>query len=533
MKITLPRKLNSVEQIAIDSNSIVIVGANGAGKTRFGSAIESQYNEITHRIAAQKSLSMPEQVRPSSKESAEKGFLYGYETGSLGHKIGQRWGNKPNTFLLNDYEKLMVLLHTEEYEESIKFKDAYTPGQVNNKPVTKLDRIQNIWEEVLPHRKIIKRAGQIDTFPTGTPDKSYNAAEMSDGERVIFYLIGEVISVSQSSILVIDEPEMHLHKSITKILWDRIEQERPDCTFIYLTHDIDFASSRQNSKKVWIKNFDGNAWDYEILEDDTNIPEQLFLEILGSRKSVLFIEGDESSIDYKLFQLIFPEFTVKPLGSCTKVIEATKTFNEQKSFHNIQSFGLIDRDRRTSEEINLINQNNIWIAEVAEVENYFLLEEVVKVVAIAMHKSPEAVFNEVKSNVVGFFKSQLEFQIVQHVASKIETATKNAVNLNGVKEFNDLKTNLNSFWGNQNFEKTYNEIKSVFENMTNDGNYEEILKVFNNKGLIVNSRVSVLNDINSKNNAYVNFILSVLKEKSSNSEEIRQAIIKKISKTAT
>ena len=28
----------------------------------------------------------------------------------------------------------------------------------------------------------------------------------------------EVISVSQNSILVIDEPEMHLHKSITKIL---------------------------------------------------------------------------------------------------------------------------------------------------------------------------------------------------------------------------------------------------------------------------------------------------------------------------
>jgi hypothetical protein len=421
----------------------------------------------------------------------------------------------------------------QEYEESIKFKDAYTPGQGDNKPVTKLDRIQNIWEEVLPHRKIIKMAGRIETYPTGSPEKNYNAAEMSDGERVIFYLIGEVVSVSENSVLVIDEPEMHLHKSITKTLWDRIEQERPDCTFIYLTHDIDFATSRLNSTKIWIKNFDGNSWDYEILEDNTNIPEQLFLEILGSRKSVLFIEGDESSIDYKLFQLIFPEFTVKPLGSCTKVIEATKTFNEQKSFHQIQSFGLVDRDRRTSEEINFINQNNIWVAEVAEVENYFLLEEVVKVAAVAMHKNPEAVFDEVKSNVISFFNSQLESQIVQHVASKIETATKSAVNLNGVKEFTDLETNLNSFWESQDFKKIYDETKSAFEQMANDDNYEEILKVFNNKGLLIKSGVAVLNDINSKNNAYINFILSVLKEKSSSSEEIRQAIIKKISKTAT
>jgi predicted ATPase len=144
MKITLPPKMNSTEQITTDSKSLVVVGANGAGKTRFGSAIESQHNAITHRIAAQKSLSMPEQVRPTSKEHAQSDFLYGHESGNAGNKILRRWGQKPNTYLLNDYEKLMVLLHTEEYEESVKFKDAYTPGQANNKPVTKLGVISKM-----------------------------------------------------------------------------------------------------------------------------------------------------------------------------------------------------------------------------------------------------------------------------------------------------------------------------------------------------------------------------------------------------
>ncbi|GAH33976.1 unnamed protein product, partial [marine sediment metagenome] len=83
---------------------------------------------------------------------------------------------------------------------------------------------------------------------------------MSDGERVVFYLIGAVISVPENSIIVIDEPEMHIHKSITKKLWDKIEQERTDCTFIYLTHDIDFASSRQEATKIWAKGFDGTSW---------------------------------------------------------------------------------------------------------------------------------------------------------------------------------------------------------------------------------------------------------------------------------
>ncbi|MBE3142472.1 MAG: AAA family ATPase, partial [Planctomycetes bacterium] len=119
MNIVLPNKLNSTEQVTIDSKSIIVIGANGAGKTRFGSDIEARYNDKTHRISAQKSLSMPESVSPTSKENAEKDFLYGYPDGGLIHKIGQRWGSKPNTFLLNDYQKLMVLLHTEEYEASI------------------------------------------------------------------------------------------------------------------------------------------------------------------------------------------------------------------------------------------------------------------------------------------------------------------------------------------------------------------------------------------------------------------------------
>ena len=527
MKIVLPPKSNlpsEDEKIIIEANNIVIIGANGAGKTRFGTYIELNNNNITHRISAQKSLSMPKFVRTTSIESAKNDLLFGFDQGNSSHKIGNRWGRNPNTHLLNDYEKLMVLLHTEEYEESVKFKDMYIPNQTQNKPITKLDRVQYIWEEVLPHRKLTKRAGQIETFPTENPEKSYNSSEMSDGERVIFYLIGEAVSVPENSILVIDEPEMHLHKSITNILWDKIEQERIDCTFVYLTHDIDFAFSRQNSTKIWAKSFDGNVWDYEILEDCFGIPEQLFFEVLGSRKDILFIEGDKSSIDYNLFQLVFPEFTIKPLGGCSKVIEVTKSFNDQKDFHQIQSFGLIDRDRRTREEIESITNSNIWVFELAEIENFFLIEDIIKIVAIKMNKDPVIIFDKVKSNVIDFFKDQLEMQITQHVAATIKKKIRQSINLIDIREFSDLENKLNTFWENQNFREIYDEIKSRFNLMVSNNNFEEILKVFNHKGLIFHSNVAVLNDINPKNNAYINFVLSILKEKSRESIKIQQVI---------
>ena len=530
MEITLPQKINHTENITIDSNRIVVIGANGSGKTRFGTEIETKYNNQTHRISAQKSLSMPKNVSPTSIESAEKDFLYGYATGGLGHKIGQRWGSNPNTFLLNDYQKLMVLLHTEEYEESIKFKEAYTPNQQDDKPITKLDRIQIIWENVLPHRKIVKKAGTIETFPTGNPGGKYNASEMSDGERVIFYLIGEVVSVPDNTILVIDEPEMHIHSSITKKLWDEIEKERPDCSFIYLTHDIDFATSRQDAIRIWTKSFDGSMWDFEILENNSDLPEQIYLEILGSRKPILFIEGDSSSIDYKLLQLIFNDYTTKPLGSCQKVFESTKSFNEQSSFHHIESIGLIDRDRRTDEEVSNINNLNIWVASVAEIENFLLIEEVVKEVASNMMKDVNSVFDTVKTNVIAFFNTQKEKQALEHSLSRVERLFKNATDNSAVKSIVEFETSLTDFWDAFNVQDIYTEVLSEFQELINNADYDGILKVFNNKGMIANSQVVSLCDLNTKNDAYLNYIISLLKQNNDSSERIIQAIIEKIEK---
>lgn len=537
MNIILPKKLNSPESTTIDSKSIVVIGANGSGKTRFGTDIENRYNKQTHRISAQKSLSMPKEVSPTSKLRAESEFLYGHyheddPSNDVRFKLGQRWGQNPNTFLLNDYAKLMVLLHTEEYEESIKFKEEYKPGQLKEKPITKLDRIQNIWEYVLPYIKLVKKAGSIETHPLENTDSVYNASEMSDGERVIFYLIGEVISVPENSIIVIDEPEMHLHKSITNRLWDKIEQERTDCTFIYLTHDIDFASSRQEATKIWTKGFDGNSWDYEILDDNSELPEQLYLEILGSRKPILFIEGDDSSIDYKLLQFIFTDYTIKPLGNCQKVLETTKSFNEQKGFHNIESFGLIDRDRRTDEEIKHIKNPNIWIGLVAEIENFLLLEEIVKIVAKCMMKDdPADIFSSVKENVISFFETQADKQALEHTIARIERIFKSAIDNSAVKQFEELESSLNEFWEKQNFKDIYTEIKTSFDELILSKDYGEILKVFNNKGLVSNSNVAKLCDLSTKNDAYFNYIIGILKQNKKNSEVIKHAIIKKIEKT--
>ena len=99
---------------------------------------------------------------------------------------------------------------------------------------------------------------------------------------------------------------------------------------------------------------------------------------------------------------------VKPLGGCSKVIETTKAFAEMKGFHHLESKGIVDRDRRTPHEIKYLRERNIYVPDVAEVENLLMLEPIIRVIARRMLQNEDEVFHAVKQNVIALFKKDIE-----------------------------------------------------------------------------------------------------------------------------
>lgn len=181
---------------------------------------------------------------------------------------------------------------------------------------------------------------------------SYNGAEMSDGERAVFYFIGEALSAPKNGLVIIDEPENHLHLSILSRLWTGIESARPDCVFLYITHSLEFANSRINAQVIWVKDYaGGEIWDYQLINEQDS-ENALKLQILGNRQKVLLVEGTlEKSIDKKLYDALFPDYNVIPLESCQKVIQYTRACADLGKYLYITVCGIIDRDRRTQAEI--------------------------------------------------------------------------------------------------------------------------------------------------------------------------------------
>jgi ABC-type cobalamin/Fe3+-siderophores transport system ATPase subunit len=63
-----------------------------------------------------------------------------------------------------------------------------------------------------------------------------------DGEKSALLLAGEVLTTPEGAICIIDEPERHLHRSISAGLVKAIIAERSDAHFVVLTHDLELAA---------------------------------------------------------------------------------------------------------------------------------------------------------------------------------------------------------------------------------------------------------------------------------------------------
>lgn len=307
--------------------------------------------------------------------------------------------------------------------------------------------------------------------------------------------------------------------------WDEIEATRPDCTFVYLTHDIEFVLSRRDSKRVWIRSYDADEhlWDYEVIENYESFPDELYMEILGYRKPVLFIEGtDSSSIDIRLYPLIFPDYMVKPMGGCQKVIETTKAFAQMKDFHTLESKGIVDRDRRTEGEISYLRDQNIFVPEVAEVENLLMLEDIIRIVARRMMRNGNEVFNQVKENVVKLFAKEVDAQVILHAKHLVRKKLEIAVDRK-IATVEQLAEHVDMIRKNIHVTEIYNTIRETFLSYIDTENYRSILKVYNQKGMLPQSRLCNILGISNKE-SYLSLIISILKENKEDAEAIRSTI---------
>lgn len=490
-KYFLPDEHNNAIENQTESNSIIIIGANGSGKSKLGAWIEKQDIDNIHRVGAQRSLNFEEYISLKSYEQAENLLLYG-DAQKLGQK-GPRWnwGNAETTMLLNDYEYVLSALIAMNNNQQSSFVEECKKCEEEgitypNVPKTVIDSLKDIWNNIFPHRKIDFKDSKVTAELIKNNGKqeehiSYPGKEMSDGERVALYLIAQCLCIPKNKTIIIDEPELHLHRSIMNLLWSEIEKYRKDCLFIYITHDTQFAANHRQAEKIWVKSYDGEFWKLEKVQE-SELPDQLLLDILGNRKTVLFVEGTKDSYDTKMYSEIYKDYYVVPCGSCSSVISQTKAMNNNSQLHHLECFGLIDRDYRSDYEINEYKKDNIFTLQVAEVENLFLVEELLQVVNSIQNFNGNSRIEKVKDYIINErFKKQINRQICEAVVSELKYKL-NTITISNKSE-DEAKKAIEDLTNSISYDEIKKEQEKKFDSVLKSGEYINVLKVFNCKEL--------------------------------------------------
>lgn len=458
-------------------------------------------------------------IRAPFPEREESGRL-----GSIDNLYSIAASNRPymRTNAVSEIEKLIFMLFADEFEQLLKLKEN-TKKSPHKFPPTKLDKLKSVWEKVYPGNKIVTTGGTL-MFSTGSGNDLIPAERLSQGEMAVLYYVAGVLYAMPDAVVFVDAPSLFLHPTILNSLWNAIERLRPDCRFVYNSVDVEFVSSRTGNIIVWVKSYDASKqeWDYEIIGPG-EIREDIFIELIGSRKPVLFIEGDLThSIDAKLYPLVFPDYTVKPLGSCDKVIETTRSFNGLTSMHHLESHGIVDRDRRTDKEVEYLRNKSVMVPEVAEVENFFLLEEVVRTMAKTRGRNPDVVFKKVKKKAFSEFQRRLQAQVLEHVRHHIKREVDAKIDAR-FPCITAMETHIRQLIKILNPRKKYNELHSRFRQIAENQDYSSMLKVFNHKPLISECDLPGLLGYKNKDE-YVRGVISTLKSGHQESEKIRLAI---------
>lgn len=385
-EFTVTTSNNDTLNIPLKQGEVVFVlGANGVGKSMLMHSVYNQNRQNAKRISAHRTTwfanNAMNMTAEDKKQTAQ--HILNYDT-----NLESRWKDD----FLNQRSSVSIfnLINTENVrarriakafdmdniDSAIKLSQKQAPIQIINE----LFAISNI-----PIVISMEKGGSL--LASKNEGRKYSIAELSDGERNALLIATDVLTSNTNSMIIIDEPERHLHRSIISPLLSTLFAKRKDCTFIVSTHDVLLPIDNKNSKILLLRDCCWNgknieSWDADLIENSSKIPDGIKQEILGSKRKILFVEGDNTnSLDKQIYQLIYPSITVQPLGDCGQVERAIEGISQTEEFHWLNVYGLIDADDRTAEQIEKLKDKGIISLPCYSVESLYYSTDAIRYVA--------------------------------------------------------------------------------------------------------------------------------------------------------
>jgi ATPase subunit of ABC transporter with duplicated ATPase domains len=219
-----------------EGNAVFVLGANGVGKSTLMQNLYHQNISHSKRILAHRQTWFNN--NSSDMSASQK---------SLQEVNIRNWDNGENSRYSDAYSgarlsiSIFDLINSENIRSrtianAVDFGDlelakTHSNNQAPLQAINELLAISNI-----PIRITLGNDEQL--FASKNGSEPYGISELSDGERNALLICSDVLTTEPNSLIILDEPERHLHRSIISPLLSSLFQKRKDCVFVISTHDV-------------------------------------------------------------------------------------------------------------------------------------------------------------------------------------------------------------------------------------------------------------------------------------------------------
>ncbi len=353
---------------------LFVLGANGTGKSSLMQTFYSAGSEKTRRITAHRQTwfrSGSPEFTGKQRAQFERNVFSGDQD--------------PDARWMDNYseQRAQMAIYDLVNSENVRAREITRAVDANDQTAvetltdkggafTTLNRILRLANLDI----VVSVESNDEIMATRTGSKPYSIAKLSDGERNAILIAANVLTVPGGTLLLIDEPERHLHRSIVSPLLSLLLQERPDCVFVVSTHEPLLPVDNPCSKVLLTRGceYDGDtviSYDIDLLEKTDAIDDNLKRTILGERRKIVFVEGVEHSLDKPLYSLLFPNASIVAKANCREVENAVVGIKGTAELHWVKPFGLVDKDASESERIAELQSKGVHLLNVYSVESIY------------------------------------------------------------------------------------------------------------------------------------------------------------------
>lgn len=314
-----------------------------------------------------------------------------------------------------------------------------------------LEKYKRIFEDLLPG-KVLQ-----DVNPAKPKEFSYKGengnilpfSSLSSGEQEVVKVVFDIVRKDiRHSIIIVDEPELHLHPTLAFKLVEALKSIGNHTNqFIFLTHSADLISTYYSTGDVYfidaVQTGSNQAHKLSELGRTHSHVVQLIGQNLGLfavGKKLVFVEGENSSVDRLTYHAIAQKFLsdakVIPVGSVAN-LSVLNSLEEQirNSIFGVEIFMIRDRDGLTDAQVSGLEKGGkIRCLKRRHVENYFLDAEVLFEVAQLLYlttSNSSLSAADIERRISEIAASTLTYNLVQN--TKVHLSTNHFLKIPNIK----------------------------------------------------------------------------------------------------